>query len=81
MIFQNKSWALKGFLTSTLWLCMEDRLGLLKNKPSLTTFQMQIDGQKVLASFYEFSKQKLGSIKGFFDIYFVALYGGPARFV
>ena len=42
----------KGFfLTSTLWLCMEDRLGLLKNKPSLTTFQMQIDGQKVLASF------------------------------
>ena len=59
---------------------MEDRLGLLKNKPSLTTFQMQIDGQKVLASFYEFSKQKLG-IKGFFDIYFVALIRGSARFI
>jgi len=27
------------------------RLGLLKNKPRVITYQMQIDGQKVLASF------------------------------
>ena len=65
MNFQNKSWALKGFLTSTLWLFVINLLGLLKNKPSLIIYQMQIDGQKVLAFFYEILqiKRKLG-IKG-----------------
>ena len=49
---------------------MINLLGLLKNKPSLIIYQMQIDGQKVLASFYESFKKNLG-IKGlmFFDIY------------
>ena len=44
-------------------------LGLLKNKPSLIIYQMQIDGKKVLASFYKSFKKNLG-IKGlmFFDI-------------
>ena len=36
--------------TSTLWLFVINLLGLLKNKPSLIIYQMQIDGQKVLAS-------------------------------
>ena len=43
----------KCFSTSTLWLFVINLLGLLKNKPSLIIYQMQIDGQKVLASFYE----------------------------
>ena len=38
--------------------------GLLKNKPSLIIYQMQIDGQKALAYFYEISNEKIG-IKGF----------------
>ena len=61
---------------------MINLLGLLKNKPSLIIYQMQIDGQKVLASFYESFKKNLG-IKGlmFFDIYFVALPDESARIV
>ena len=33
----------KCYSTSTLWLCLMNLLGLLKNKPSLIIYQMQID--------------------------------------
>ena len=53
----------KCFSTSTLWLFVINLLGLLKNKPSLIIYQMQIDDKKVLTSFYKSLKKNLG-IKG-----------------
>ena len=44
------------FFDIYLWLFVINLLGLLKNKPSLIIYQMQIDGQKVLAFFYEIFK-------------------------
>ena len=56
-------------------------LGLLKNKPSLIIYQMEIDDKKVLTS-YLWNFQKL-CIKGlmFYDIYFEALCDQSARIV
>ena len=52
MKFSKQKLGIKGFFFYIYFVALIcSRLGLLKNKPRVITYQMQIDGQKVLASF------------------------------